>query len=150
VLGSVLVTASMMIGAYAIVTSSTYGWGSAHTLEWAAAAIVLLVAFVVAEARVPNPIMPLRIFLIRGLAATSLIRGFAITGMYASFFIGVLYLQHVQGYTVLQTGFAFLPQTLGLAVMSSGITARIVDRFGARMPLLIGLLATGAGLGMLT
>jgi MFS family permease len=70
--------------------------------------------------------------------------------MYASFFIGVLYLQHVQGYSVLQTGFAFLPQTLGLAVMSSGVTARIVDRFGARLPLVIGLAATGVGLGVLT
>ncbi len=150
VVGSVLVTAAMMLGAYAIVTSASYGWGSTHTLAWGAASIALLVAFIAVEARLSNPIMPLRIFRIKGLASTSLIRGLTITGMYASFFIGVLYLQHVQGYSVLQTGFAFLPQTLGLAVMSSGITARIVDRFGARLPLVIGLAATGIGLGVLT
>jgi EmrB/QacA subfamily drug resistance transporter len=150
VIGSVLVTAAMMVGAYAIVTSSTYGWGSAHTLAWAGASIALLISFVVVESRIENPIMPLRIFRISGLASTSLIRGLTITGMYASFFIGVLYLQHIRGFSVLDTGFAFLPQTLALAIMSSGPTARLVRRFGARMPLLIGLLATAAGLALLT
>jgi EmrB/QacA subfamily drug resistance transporter len=147
--GSALVTAAMMLGAYAIVTSSTYGWGSAHTLGFAAASLVLLVVFVIAESRLPNPIMPLRIFRIPALATTSLIRGVTIIGMFASFFIGVLYLQHIRGYTTLQTGFAFLPQTLALAAMSMGITARLVERFGARTPLIIGLTATGAGLVLL-
>jgi EmrB/QacA subfamily drug resistance transporter len=150
VAGSVLVTAAMMVGAYAIVTSSTYRWGTAHTLGFAGASLALLVAFVVVESRVKNPIMPLRIFRIEGLTATSLIRGVTIVGMFASFFIGVLYLQHIRGYTVLQTGFAFLPQTVGLAVMSSGITSRLVARFGPRRPLIVGLVATGTGLAVLT
>jgi EmrB/QacA subfamily drug resistance transporter len=150
VLGAVLVTAAAMLGAYAIVTSSTYGWGSVHTLAFTATSVVLLAAFVVAELRVPNPIMPLRIFRIPGLSSTSLIRSLAITGMYASFFIGVLYLQHVRGYSTLETGFAFLPQTIGLAAMSSGIAARIVDRVGARPPMMVGLVATGVGLAVLT
>jgi MFS family permease len=73
-----------------------------------------------------------------------------ITGMYASFFVGVLYLQHVRRYGVLQTGLAFLPQTLVLAALSLGVTARLVNRFGSRGPLLVGLLACGAGLALLT
>jgi EmrB/QacA subfamily drug resistance transporter len=150
VVGSLLVTAAMMLGAYAIVTSATYGWGSAHTLGFAGASAVLLVAFVIVESRLSNPIMPLRIFRIEGLALTSLIRGVTIIGMFASFFIGVLYLQHIRGYTVLDTGFAFLPQTVALAAMSSGIIARLVDRFGARPPLIAGLVAMAAGLGLLT
>src|SRR6202000_1177922 len=36
VLGSVLSTASLIVGAYAIVTASSHGWGSAHTLGFAA------------------------------------------------------------------------------------------------------------------
>jgi EmrB/QacA subfamily drug resistance transporter len=148
--GPVLVTASMMLAAYAIVTSSSYGWGSAHTLGFGAAAVALLAAFATLEARLRNPIMPLRIFRIPGLAASSLIRGLLITGMYASFFIGVLYLQHVLHYGVLETGLAFLPQTLGVAALSFGVTARLVGRFGARVPLLAGLTASAAGLGLLT
>jgi EmrB/QacA subfamily drug resistance transporter len=150
ILGSMLVTAAMMVGAYAIVTSSTYGWGSAHTLGFAAASIALLASFVLVESRVSNPIMPLRIFRIEGLATTSLIRGVTIIGMFASFFIGVLYLQHVRGFSVLDTGFAFLPQTLALAAMSSGIIARLVGRFGALRPLIAGLVAMAAGLALLT
>src|SRR5581483_1625943 len=110
VLGSVLVTAAMMLGAYAIVTSTSYGWGSPHTLGFGAASLALLIGFVGLESRLRNPIVPLRIFRVPGLAASSVIRGLLITGMYASFFIGVLYLQHVRGYGVLQTGVAFLPQ----------------------------------------
>jgi len=131
------------------VTSSSYGWGSAHTLTFGGLAVVLLVAFAVLEARLRNPIMPLRIFRIPGLASSSLIRGLLITGMYASFFIGVLYLQHVRGYGVLQTGIAFLPQTLTLAALSFGVTARLVNRFGSLPPLLAGLVACAGGLGLL-
>jgi EmrB/QacA subfamily drug resistance transporter len=149
VLGSVLVTAALVLGAYAIVTSTRYGWGSAHTIAFAAASIVLLAAFVALEARLRNPIMPLRIFRVPGLGASSVIRGLLITGMYASFFVGVLYLQHIRGYGVLQTGLAFLAQTVVLALLSLGVTARLVIRFGARTPLLIGLVSGAAGLYVL-
>jgi EmrB/QacA subfamily drug resistance transporter len=146
VLGSVLVTAAMMLGAYAIVTSTDYGWGSVHTLGLGGASLAMLGGFVALESRLENPIMPLRIFTVPGLAASSVIRGLVITGMYASFFVGVLYLQHIRGYGVLQTGLAFLPQTIVIAAFSSGITASLVTRFGPRPPLLAGLIACGAGL----
>jgi MFS family permease len=149
-IGPVLVTAAMVVGVYAIVTSASYGWGSAHTLGFAGLAVALLAAFTALESRLANPIMPLRIFRIRGLAASSLIRGLLITGMYASFFIGVLYLQHVRGYGVLQTGLAFLPQTLTVAALSFGATAALVNRFGPRRPLVAGLIACAAALLLLT
>ena len=147
--GPVLVTSAMMLAAYAIVTASSDGWGSSHTLAFGGLAAALLIAFVLLEARLRNPIMPLRIFRIRGLAASSLIRGLLITGMYASFFIGVLYLQHIRHYGVLQTGVAFLPQTLCVAALSFGITARLVTRFGPLRPLLVGLVACAGGLALL-
>jgi EmrB/QacA subfamily drug resistance transporter len=147
--GPVLITSSMVLTAYTIVTSSQYGWGSPHTFAFGGLALALLTSFTVLEARLRNPIMPLRIFRIRGLASSSLIRGLLITGMYASFFIGVLYLQHVRHYGVLHTGVAFLPQTLTLAALSFGLTARVVNRFGAVPPLLVGLAACAGGLGLL-
>jgi len=149
ILGSVLITAALMLGAYSIVTSSSYGWTSAHTFLFGAAAVALIAAFIATEARLPNPIMPLRTFAIRGLAASSVVRGLLITGMYATFFLGVLYLERVRGFGVLQTSLAFLPQIFVLAVLSLGPTAWLVGRFGARVPLLIGLVAAGAGLLLL-
>ena len=58
VLGSVLVTAAMMVGIYAIVKASSDGWGSTPTLGFGAAAVVLLVAFVLLESRLKTPSSP--------------------------------------------------------------------------------------------
>src|SRR5919197_5746393 len=65
VLGSMLMTVSAIIGVYAIVKATEYGWGSAHTLRFGGAAAALLAAFVALEARLSNPIFPLRILRIR-------------------------------------------------------------------------------------
>src|ERR1700761_6974198 len=88
--GAVLITAAMVLGAYAIVTASSHGWGSAHTIGFGAVALALLAGFWVLESRLRNPIMPPRVFAIRGLATSSLARGLFVCGMYAMFFIGTL------------------------------------------------------------
>ena len=137
--GAVLSTLGMLALVYAIVTSSDYGWGSAHTLGFAAAAIVILVAFVLWERRASDPIMPLRIFSSPGLVGSSIVRTLVVVGMYSIFFIGALYLQHILGYTTLQTGLAFLPQTLVVLVLSLGLTARIMRLIGAKRAAMLGI-----------
>ena len=129
-LGSVLVTASLMSAIYAIVEATSHGWTSLQVLGFGGLAAVLMAAFLALEARIENPIMPLRILRLRGLVNASLVRGLLVTGMYSTFFLGTLYLEHVRHYSALQTGAAFLPWTLTVAVLSQGITARLVDRFG--------------------
>ncbi|MBV9819408.1 MAG: DHA2 family efflux MFS transporter permease subunit [Solirubrobacterales bacterium] len=148
VLGSALITSSLIAIVYAIVTSSSHGWGSAHTLGFGGAGLALMAAFVALESRLANPIMPLRVFRIRGLPSSSLIRGMVITGMFATFFIGVLYLEHIKGYGVLTTGLAFLAQTVVLAALSLGPVAWLVNRIGPRPPLLVGLVSMGIGLAV--
>jgi EmrB/QacA subfamily drug resistance transporter len=138
--GSVLVTAALMAGAYSIVTAAQYGWTSAHTLGFGGAAIGLLAAFFAFEARHRNPILPLRMLRIRSLTGASSARGMLAVGLFTTFFLGALYLQHVGGYTAFQTGLAFLPSTVAMAVMSFGITARLMRRFGPRRVLGFGLL----------
>ena len=149
VAGALLGTASLMLGVYAIVKTSDYGWGSAHTLGFGAGALALLVAFLVVEARVRNPMMPLRILRLRGLTGSSVVRGLTASGMFTTFFLGALYLEHVRGYDALQIGLAFLPTTLIVAILSSGVTARLVNRFGAKRTLVPGLTAMAAGLALL-
>jgi MFS family permease len=138
-----------MLGVYAIVKTSDYGWGSAHTLGFGAAALALLATFLVVEGRVRNPIMPLRILHLRGLMGSSVVRGLTASGLFTTFFIGALYLEHVRGYDAMQIGLAFLPMTLIVAVLSSGPTARLVNRFGAKRTLVPGLTAMAAGLALL-
>jgi hypothetical protein len=101
--------------------------------------VALGAAFIALEARIVNPIFPLRILKVRGLAGTSVVRGFLVTGMFSTFLLGALYLQHVHGYGALDTGLAFLPMTLILGALSLGLTARIMRRFGPMRVLLTGL-----------
>jgi EmrB/QacA subfamily drug resistance transporter len=144
--GSVLVTASVMVVIYAIVTSSTYGWGSAHTLGFVGLALALMAAFGVLEARVANPIMPLRILKLRTLTGSGVIRGLLIIGMFSTFFIGALYFEHVLGYSPVKTGLAFLPQAVAMATMSAGITARLVNRFGNKPVMYPAMVSAAVGL----
>ena len=90
-----------MLGVYAIVKVADYGWLSAHTLGFGAAAVGLLAIFVAVESRVSKPMFPLRIMRVPGLTGSSVVRGFVGTGMYSTFLLGVLYLQHVHGYGAL-------------------------------------------------
>jgi EmrB/QacA subfamily drug resistance transporter len=148
--GSLLITLALMLGVYAIVKASEYGWISGHTLGFGGAAVALVAAFVALESRLANPMFPLRILRVPGLAASSVVRGFLVTGMFSTFLLGVLYLQRVRGYGALETGLAFLPLTLILGLMSVGITARLMERFGAANVLLAGLTAITAALVLLS
>jgi len=149
VVGSLLVTLSLMIGIYGIVTASSDGWGAPHTLASLGIAVGLFAAFLVLESRLTNPIMPLRILKLRTLTGSSVIRGCVITGMFSTFFIGALYLEHVLGYSPVRTGLAFLPQAVLMAIMSAGVTARLVNRFGPKPVMYPALLLAAAGLILL-
>lgn len=146
--GSILVTVSLMVGIYGIVTASSDGWGSAHTLGFLAAAVVLFACFIILESRIENPIMPLRILRIRTLTGSSAIRGLLATGMFSTFFIGALYLEHVLGYSPVKTGLAFMPATIGTAIMSAGPTAWLVNRYG-KVVMYPAMLMASAGLFLL-
>jgi EmrB/QacA subfamily drug resistance transporter len=145
-LGSLLVTASLMNAIYAIVEATSYGWTSPHVLGFGALAGLLMTAFVALERRIKNPIVPLHILRVRGLVNASLVRGVLVTGMYSAFFLATLYLEHVRHYSALQTGAAFLPWTITVAVLSQGITERLVTSFGPLRVLTAGMASVAAGL----
>jgi MFS family permease len=129
-----------------MVTASTDGWASAHTLGLLGVAVMLMAAFIALEARISNPIMPLRILKLRTLTGSAVIRGLLVVGMFSTFFIGALYFEHVLHYSPVKTGLAFLPQTLAMAAMSTGITAWLVTRFGNKPVLYPALVLASVGL----
>jgi EmrB/QacA subfamily drug resistance transporter len=149
-LGSVLVTVSLMTAVYAIVQATSHGWGSPQVLGFGALAIGLMGAFLAVESRIRNPIMPLRILRLRGLVGSSAVRALLVTGMYSTFFLGTLYLEHVLHYDALHTGLAFLPWTVTVGILSLGVTARLIARFGSMRVLVPGLFTVGIGLGLLS
>src|SRR4029077_11841089 len=109
-------------------------------------AALLMAAFVTLEARIENPILPMRVLRLQGLIKASLVRGFLVTGMYSTFFLGTLYLEHVRNYSAVQTGAAFLPWTITVAILSRGVTTRLVNRFGALPVLVAGMASAIVGL----
>jgi EmrB/QacA subfamily drug resistance transporter len=148
-LGSILVTTSLMTAVFAIVQATNHGWASPQVLGLGALAIALMAGFLTVQHRVENPIMPLRILRLRGLIGSSVVRGFLVTAMYATFFMGTLYLEHVLHYSALQTGLAFLPWTVTVGILSLGITARLIGRFGAIRVLVPGMATVIVGLALL-
>jgi EmrB/QacA subfamily drug resistance transporter len=137
--GAVLVVGSLMLGVYTIVEAENYGWGSLHTLGLGAIAIGLLVAFVIREARISNPLIPLRIFRSRVVTGANLVQALTVGGLFGMFFLGALYMQRVLGYGAIDVGLAFLPVALLIGIFSVGISARLIVRFGALRTMLPGL-----------
>jgi EmrB/QacA subfamily drug resistance transporter len=150
VTGAVMVTVAMALGVYAIVGAPQHGWTSSHTLGFGSVSVALLTAFIALEARLTNPILPLRLLRLRSLAGSSVVRAMMGMGMYGTFFLGALYLERVRGYGSVQTGEAFLPWTLVVAALSAGPTARLVRRYGAGWPLMAGLTLMAVGLVVLS
>lgn len=149
VLGALLVTAALMLGVYVIVESDSYGLRSLHTLGLGSLALVLLAAFIVRQALVANPLMPLRLFRSRTLSGANLIQALMVGAFFAFFFLGSLDLQRVLHYGPLEIGLAFLPNTIAMAALSIGLSARLIMRFGSRTVLLVGLTCIAAGIVLL-
>src|SRR5438046_3498322 len=148
VAGAVTVTASLMLAVYAIVNGKDKGWTSAQTLSMLAAAAVLLGAFLWIESRVESPVMPLRLFRLRNVAVANTVGVLWAASMFAWFFLSALYLQLVLGYSPLQVGLTFLPANLIMAAFSIGLSAKLVLRFGTRLPLGTGLVLAAIGLAL--
>jgi EmrB/QacA subfamily drug resistance transporter len=144
--GALTVTSSLMLAVYAIVNGNQVGWTSARTTGLLAAAAALLALFLVLEARVASPLMPLNLFRLRNVATANVVGVLWAAAMFAWFFISALYLQLVLGYSPMEVGLAFLPANLIMGGFSLGLSAKLVMRFGIRPPLVTGLLLAGLGL----
>jgi EmrB/QacA subfamily drug resistance transporter len=149
--GAILITSSLMLGVYTIVSpAADYGWGSGRTLALFAAALVLLLAFLVREARIGNPLIPLGIFRSRNVSGANVVQALSVAGMFGMFFLGSLYLERVLGYDALEIGLAFLPVTIVMGTLSIRYTEPLIMRFGARRTLLAGMGFLSAGLVLFT
>jgi len=137
--GAALITSAMVLAVYAIVNGNTAGWTSAQTLGLLAAALIIGAGFLAWESRVPAPLMPLGIFRHRNLSVANAVGILWAAAMFALFFLSALYLQLVLGYSPLQVGLAYLPGNLIMMAFSLGVSAKLVMRYGFRVPLAGGL-----------
>ena len=148
--GAVTVTAGLVALVFALVRTETYAWGSAQVLVPLAAAVVLIAVFLFLQARVSKaPLVPLHIFRSRSVSGGNVVMLMMFGALFGSWYFETLYMQHVLGYSPLQAGLAFLPQTVLIAA-GAQVTARLVPKFGPRPLILLGTLVAGGGLAWLS
>jgi EmrB/QacA subfamily drug resistance transporter len=144
--GALLLTGGLMLFVYTILGVAEEGWGSGQTLLLGAISIVLLIAFVARQARVANPLMPLRLFRSRQVSGANLVQALLVVGMFAMFFLGALYMQRILGYDALQVGLAYLPLTIVMGTMSFRFAGQLNLKYGPEATLVPAMIFVVAGL----
>jgi EmrB/QacA subfamily drug resistance transporter len=144
-LGAFLVTGGMLLLVYALVKAPDVGWGAARTIAELGGAVAILAAFVANELRVANPLVPLSILRVRGVAAADATQMVALAGFLPMFFFLTLYMQGVLDYSPIQTGIAYLPLTGGFIIAAS-ICSQLFARIGTKPVVLAGIVIAASGL----
>ena len=145
VAGAVSVTAGLALLVYALVNTDSAGWLSAETIALFAVSIALIAAFVVIELRAAAPLLPLGIFRLRSLTGANIVGFLLGAAVFAMFFFLSLYMQQVLGYSALKSGFAYLLVAVTI-ILAAGASQALVNRFGTKTILAIGMALLTAGL----
>jgi EmrB/QacA subfamily drug resistance transporter len=140
--GAILATGGMLLLVYALVQAPAVGWRATPTIAELTAALALLVAFLVNEQRHANPLLPLSVFRIKGLAAANATQLIALAGFLSMFFFLTLYMQNVLHYSPIQTGLAYLPLCFGVGI-AAGVSSNLITRIGTRPVIVTGALIAG-------
>lgn len=148
--GVVLSTLGLVALVYGFTRAESDGWSDSVTVGMFVASAVLLITFVVVEARVKAPLLPLRVVTERNRGGVFLSLGLAIIAMFGLFLFLTYYLQVVQQYSPVKTGFAFLPMILGMIVGSTQIGTRLMTRVAPRLLMGPGFLVAALGMLLLT
>ena len=147
--GSLLVTLAFLAITYALMDASEAGFGS--SLIWLILIVgnVLLLLFLIHEARTSTPLMPLTLFYSRSFSGSNLLTLFVYGALGTVLFFVPLNLIQIQGYPEEVAGFAILPFGLLIALLAR-TSGKYTDKFGARPFLVLGPLLTGLGFLLFT
>jgi len=140
--GTVLATTGLFGLVFGFSHAATSGWVDAVTLVSLALGLVLLVAFVLVQQRVPAPLLPLRVVLNRVRGTCYAAVGLSAIAIFAVFLFLTYYLQQVHGLSPILTGVGFLPLTAGIVISSTSANILLLPRTGPRP-----LVPTGMALG---
>ncbi len=148
--GALSSTVGMAALVYGFVRVATTSWSDGRALIAFTIGVALLVVFVVTERHAEAPITPLRLFADRDRSMSYLARLLLVAGLMGQFFFLTQFLQEVLGYSPVRTGLAFMPLTV-MVFATSQLSARVlVERFGTRRLLVIGITCSFLGMLWLT
>ena len=142
--GAILVTGAMLLAIYALVRAPEVGWNTTRTIVELGGVVILMFLFLANERRHPNPLVPLSIFRIKGLAAADVTQIIAMAGFYSMFFFVTLYMQNVLHFSATRAGVSYIPVTVGVAI-SAGVCSKLFVRTGTRPIMVAGALLAAGG-----
>ena len=143
--GAASITGGLMLLVYAMTHATQHGWATAETVGLLAGSAALIVAFLVIEARSKAPLLPMRIFRLRTLAASNISGLLMSAAIFSQFFLLTLYMQQVLHYSALKTGVAYIALTVSI-IGFSALSQALVTRLGIRRVLSAGLALSAAAL----
>jgi EmrB/QacA subfamily drug resistance transporter len=143
--GAVSLTAGLVLLVFALVKSTSWGWASPKTLGILAAALVLIVLFIVIERRTKHALVPLSIFRNKSLSVSNIVSLALGASIFSMFYFLSLYMQQVLGYSALKTGVGYLA-IAGSIIIAAGAAQALVARFGVRLVMTVGMALAVGGL----
>ena len=143
--GAITITAGLALLVYAVSEAPSHHWMSSWTISRIVVAAVLLIAFVVVEARAKDPLMPFGIFRISTVAGANVAGLLLGAVVFANFFLLTLYVQQVLHWSALKTGITFVA-TAGTAILWAGLAQALVTRVGAKAVMAVGFVGMIAGM----
>ncbi|HMD95180.1 MAG TPA: MFS transporter [Trebonia sp.] len=134
---------------YGLIAASDSGWTSPTVLVSLAAGVLLFAAFIIAETRNPQPMLPLSIFRSRQFSAANAVTFVVYGALGGALFLVPVVLQEVCGYSPLKAGISLLPVTIIMLTLSAR-SAALAARIGPRLQMTAGPLVIAAGMALFT
>jgi EmrB/QacA subfamily drug resistance transporter len=147
IVGSVLLTVGLAGVVYALIEGPGHGW-TVNAVVLGVVGVVALVSFLLVEARIANPMVPLGIFKSQQFSGANAVTFAVYAAIGTVTFLLVVHLQTDLGYSALEAGAALLPITVCMLLFSARAGA-LAQRIGPRWPMTIGPLVVAVGMALL-
>ncbi|HEX6518008.1 MAG TPA: MFS transporter [Nocardioidaceae bacterium] len=145
-----LATGGLGAVVYGCAQAPPHGWLSVAALVPLAAGLTAVGLFVLRQARVEDPLLPLWVLTDRGRVGAYLAVAASVVGSFGMFLMLTYHLQVVLDYSPLRAGLAFLPLSLAVSASAYGLGSRLLPRLAPRTIIVPGLVTAAAGLALLT